>query len=61
MVNQDQASKQIAALRAELQQLQIEVMEYRQGKRIADSDGEPIYSDLHHENVMLQEEIERYR
>ena len=40
--------------------MRIEVMEYRQGKRIADSDGEPVYSDLHHENVMLQAEIERF-
>ncbi|EDV28619.1 uncharacterized protein TRIADDRAFT_20248, partial [Trichoplax adhaerens] len=61
VVNQDQASKQIAALRAELQQLRIEVMEYRQGKRVAESDGEPIYSDLHHENVMLQAEVDRLR
>eukprot|EP00795_Rhopilema_esculentum_P012993 gene12993-3761_t len=61
VVNQDKASKQIAALRAEIQTLQIELMEYKQGKRVADGDGGDHMSDVFHENTMLNTENENLR
>ncbi|XP_061534344.1 kinesin-like protein KIF21A isoform X5 [Phycodurus eques] len=56
MVNQDKASQQISALRTEIARLQIELMEYKTGKRLAGEDGVESFSDMFHENAMLQTE-----
>jgi len=61
VVNQDKASKQIAALRAEIQSLQLELMEYKQGKRVADGEGGDHMSDMYHENTLLSTENENLR
>ncbi|KAJ3596871.1 hypothetical protein NHX12_003271, partial [Muraenolepis orangiensis] len=56
MVNQDRASQQISTLRTEIARLQIELMEYKTGKRLAGEDGVESFSDMFHENAMLQTE-----
>ncbi|XP_051494884.1 kinesin-like protein KIF21B isoform X2 [Apus apus] len=56
VVNQDKTSQQISALRAEIARLQMELMEYKAGKRIIGEDGSEGYSDLFQENAMLQKE-----
>uniref|UniRef100_A0A663LWC7 Kinesin-like protein KIF21B n=1 Tax=Athene cunicularia TaxID=194338 RepID=A0A663LWC7_ATHCN len=56
VVNQDKTSQQISALRAENARLQMELMEYKAGKRVIGEDGTEDYSDLFHENAMLQKE-----
>uniref|UniRef100_A0A3B4X4W3 Kinesin family member 21A n=1 Tax=Seriola lalandi dorsalis TaxID=1841481 RepID=A0A3B4X4W3_SERLL len=56
MVNQDKASQQISALRTEIARLQIELMEYKTGKRMVGEDGVESFSDMFHENSMLQTE-----
>uniref|UniRef100_R4GCD4 Kinesin family member 21B n=1 Tax=Anolis carolinensis TaxID=28377 RepID=R4GCD4_ANOCA len=56
VVNQDKTSQQISALRAEIARLQMELMEYKAGKRVIGEDGSDGYSDLFHENAMLQKE-----
>ena len=61
MVNQDKASKQIAALRQEIQELTLELLEYRQGKRLASNDGGEYMSDTYHELEMLRKENETLR
>lgn len=60
MVNQDKASKQIALLRQEIQQLSLELTEYKQGKRTVDSSGEYM-TDTYHELEMLRTENETLR
>ncbi|XP_071533694.1 kinesin-like protein KIF21A isoform X3 [Panulirus ornatus] len=60
-VNQDKASKAIAILRQEIQQLRIELMEYKQGKRIVGEDGCEAVNDMYHENQMLASEINNMR
>ena len=60
MVNQDKASKQIALLRQEIQQLTIQLTEYKSGKRVADSSGEHM-TDTFHELEMLRNENETLR
>ena len=60
MVNQDKASKQIALLRQEIQQLTLELTEYKQGKRTTDSSGEYM-TDTYHELEMLRTENEMLR
>ncbi|XP_034443621.1 kinesin-like protein KIF21A isoform X8 [Hippoglossus hippoglossus] len=56
MVNQDKASQQISALRTEIARLQMELMEYKSGKRMVGEDGVESFSDMFHENSMLQTE-----
>uniref|UniRef100_A0A8C7YHC7 Kinesin family member 21A n=1 Tax=Oryzias sinensis TaxID=183150 RepID=A0A8C7YHC7_9TELE len=61
MVNQDKASQQISALRTEIARLQIELMEYKTGKRMIGEDGVESFSDMYHENSMLQTENSNLR
>uniref|UniRef100_A0AAQ5ZBG7 Kinesin motor domain-containing protein n=1 Tax=Amphiprion ocellaris TaxID=80972 RepID=A0AAQ5ZBG7_AMPOC len=61
VVNQDKTSQQISALRAEIARLQMELMEYKAGKRVACEDGSEGYSDLYQENAMLQRESDTLR
>ncbi|XP_044798555.2 kinesin-like protein KIF21B isoform X6 [Bubalus bubalis] len=56
VVNQDKTSQQISALRAEIARLQMELMEYKTGKRVIGEDGAEGYSDLFRENALLQKE-----
>ncbi|XP_055012857.1 LOW QUALITY PROTEIN: kinesin-like protein KIF21A, partial [Boleophthalmus pectinirostris] len=61
MVNQDRASQQISALRTEIARLQREILEYRTGKRVPGEDGVDCFSDMFHENSMLQTENSNLR
>ncbi|XP_077429364.1 kinesin-like protein KIF21B isoform X2 [Vanacampus margaritifer] len=61
VVNQDKTSQQISSLRAEIARLQMELMEYKAGKRVACEDGSEGYSDLYQENAMLQRENDTLR
>ncbi|XP_047451809.1 kinesin-like protein KIF21A isoform X3 [Mugil cephalus] len=61
MVNQDKASQQISALRTEIARLQMELMEYKTGKRLIGEDGVESFSDMFHENSMLQTENSNLR
>ncbi|XP_019896074.3 kinesin-like protein KIF21B isoform X4 [Esox lucius] len=60
-VNQDKASQQISALRTEIARLQMELMEYRTGKRMIGQDGMESVNDMFHENSMLQTENSNLR
>ncbi|XP_028285973.1 kinesin-like protein KIF21A isoform X2 [Parambassis ranga] len=60
-VNQDKASQQISALRTEIARLQMELMEYRTGKRMVGEDGVESFSDMFHENSMLHTENSNLR
>ncbi|XP_057334879.1 kinesin-like protein KIF21A isoform X2 [Microplitis mediator] len=57
-INQDKSSRTIASLRREIQQLQLELLEFRQGKRVAGEDG---VNDAWHENQMLSSEMQSLR
>ncbi|XP_072922358.1 kinesin-like protein KIF21A isoform X1 [Hemitrygon akajei] len=61
MVNQDRASQQINALRGEIARLQMELTEYKTGKRIIGDDGVESINDMFHENSMLQTENNNLR
>ncbi|KAK5849193.1 hypothetical protein PBY51_008853 [Eleginops maclovinus] len=61
IVNQDKASQQISALRTEIARLQMELMEYKTGKRMVGEDGIEGINDLVHENSMLQTENNNLR
>uniref|UniRef100_A0A3Q3M112 Kinesin-like protein KIF21B n=1 Tax=Labrus bergylta TaxID=56723 RepID=A0A3Q3M112_9LABR len=61
VVNQDKTSQQISAMRAEIARLQMELMEYKAGKRVACEEGSEGYSDMYQENAMLQRENDTLR
>ncbi|XP_030556916.1 kinesin-like protein KIF21A isoform X1 [Drosophila novamexicana] len=52
-INQDQSSRTISLLRREVAALQLELLEYKQGKRVLDSQGNTSISDTFYENTML--------
>ena len=61
VANQDKTSRTIAVLRMEIQNLQLELMEYRQGKRVMGEDGTETTNDMYHENAMLTKENSNLR
>ncbi|XP_027745938.1 kinesin-like protein KIF21A isoform X3 [Empidonax traillii] len=61
MVNQDRASQQINALRSEIARLQMELVEYKTGKRVINEEGVESINDMFHENAMLQTENNNLR
>jgi kinesin family protein 4/21/27 len=52
-LNQDQSSRTITQLRREIAALQLELLEYKQGKRQVDEEGNAAVSDTSLENAML--------
>lgn len=58
-INQDQSSRQISTLRREIATLQMELLEYKQGVRSVDPDGNATISDTFHENSMLMADNKR--
>jgi chromosome segregation ATPase len=52
-INQDKFSQQVSQLRQEIQRLQLELMEFKQGKRVVGEDGTEAVNDMYHENKML--------
>ncbi|XP_074872343.1 kinesin-like protein KIF21A isoform X8 [Carettochelys insculpta] len=61
VVNQDRASQQINSLRSEITRLQMELMEYKTGKRIINEEGVESINDMFQENAMLQTENNNLR
>ncbi|RZC36044.1 kinesin-like protein KIF21B, partial [Asbolus verrucosus] len=60
-VNQDKSSKTIVQLKQQIAQLQLELVEYKQGKRIIGQDGREMVNDMFYENNMLQGEVNNLR
>lgn len=57
VINQDKSSKTISLLKQQIAQLQLEIVEYKQGKRIVGQDGTEMVNDMFYENNMLQVEV----
>jgi kinesin family protein 4/21/27 len=57
IANQDKSSQTIAVLRRQIQQLELELMEYKQGKRGVTADGNEAMTDAYHENKLLNQEL----
>lgn len=60
-INQDKSSRTISQLRHQINQLQLELTEYKQGKRIIGRDGTETVNDMFYENNMLQGEVSNLR
>ncbi|XP_050554596.1 kinesin-like protein KIF21A isoform X2 [Spodoptera frugiperda] len=61
VVNQDLTSRTIHQLRQEVARLQLELAEYKQGKRVISENGEEGWSDVVQENAILTGEVESLR
>ncbi|CAK1540289.1 unnamed protein product [Leptosia nina] len=61
VVNQDLTSRTIHQLRQEVARLQLELAEYKQGKRVISENGEEGWSDVVQENALLNSEVESLR
>ncbi len=59
--NQDKTSRTIMILRQEIANLQFELMEYKQGKRMIGADGQETTNDMYHENTMMTKENSNLR
>lgn len=60
-INQDKSIRTISQLKQQIAQLQLELIEYKQGKRIIDEDGIETVNDMFYENTMLQDEVNNLR
>lgn len=60
-INQDKTSKTISQLKQHIAQLQLELIEYKQGKRIIGEDGNETINDMFYENNMLQSQVNNLR
>uniref|UniRef100_A0AAG5DUG3 Kinesin motor domain-containing protein n=1 Tax=Anopheles atroparvus TaxID=41427 RepID=A0AAG5DUG3_ANOAO len=60
-INQDQSSRTISLLRREIASLQREILDYKQGKRSVDAEGNETISDVSLENAILVQNNERLR
>ncbi|XP_017121295.1 kinesin-like protein KIF21A isoform X1 [Drosophila elegans] len=58
-INQDQSSRTISQLRREIAALQMELLEYKQGKLVVDCEGNTTISDTFNENMLLLSETKR--
>ncbi|XP_026320009.1 kinesin-like protein KIF21B isoform X2 [Hyposmocoma kahamanoa] len=61
VINQDLTSRTIHQLRQEVARLQLELAEYKQGKRVISENGEEGWSDVVQENAILTGEVESLR
>src|SRR4051794_8640576 len=52
VVNQDMNSRMLIELHAQVQRLQVELLEYKQGKRMIGVNGSEVVNDQYHENVL---------
>ena len=59
MVNQDKASQQLVALRARIQQLEVELQEFRSGRVVVSEDGSVVMNDMASEITMLRTENDK--
>lgn len=57
LANQDKSSQTISLLRKQIAELEVELQEYRQGKRIVNNDGTEQINDMYHENRLLKTEL----
>ncbi|XP_017075491.2 LOW QUALITY PROTEIN: kinesin-like protein KIF21A [Drosophila eugracilis] len=58
-INQDQSSRTISQLRREIAALQLELLEYKQGKLVVDCEGNTAISDTFNENKLLMSDNKR--
>ena len=60
VVNQDKASAQLAALRAQVQELELELQEFKSGRLVVSNTGSVVLHDLSSEVTMLKADNDKW-
>ena len=58
-MNQDKGSQQLAGLRARIQELEVELQEFRSGRMVVSEDGSVVVNDMAIEITMLRTENDK--
>jgi kinesin family protein 4/21/27 len=59
-VNQDKTSQQLAMLRSKIQELELELQEFKSGRMVVSEDGSVVVNDMANEITMLRTENDKY-
>lgn len=60
VVNQDKTSQQLAMLRSRIQELELELQEFKSGRMVVSEDGSVVVNDMANEITMLRTENDKY-
>ena len=58
-MNQDKASQQLAMLRSKIQELELELQEFKSGRMVVSEDGSVVINDMANEITMLRTENDK--
>lgn len=58
-MNQDKMSQQLTALRSKIQQLEVELQEFKSGRMVVSGDGSVVMNDMASEITMLRTENDK--
>ena len=59
-MNQDKTSQQLAMLRSKIQELELELQEFKSGRMVVSEDGSVVINDMANEITMLRTENDKY-
>ena len=59
-VNQDKTSQQLAMLRSKIQELELELQEFKSGRMVVSEDGSVVVHDMANEITMLRTENDKW-
>lgn len=59
-MNQDKMSQQLSIFRSRIQELELELQEFKSGRMIVSEDGSVVVNDMANEITMLRTENDRY-
>ena len=60
VVNQDKTSQQLTMLRSKIQELELELQEFKSGRMVVSDDGSVVVNDMANEITMLRTENDKY-
>ena len=59
VVNQDKTSQQLAMMRTRIQELELELQEFKSGRMVVSEDGSVVVNDMANEITMLRTENDK--
>jgi len=59
MINQDKMSQQLSSLRTRIQELELELQEFKSGRMVVSEDGSVVVNDMACEITMLRTENDK--
>lgn len=59
VINQDKMSQQLSAFRSRIQELELELQEFKSGRKVVSDDGSVVINDMAYEITMLRTENDK--